>query len=88
MNEPSSLKAVLPLVVFKPLPWISSGGGRGEVWLESSPEARRDLEVMEGRGLKEVATISLEEEEMSGLEVGEVLRVLREDFLTGVEVRK
>ena len=65
-----------------------SGGEEGrEIWCESSPEERRDLEV-EGRGLKEVATISLEEEEMSGLEVGEVLRVSREDFLTGVEVRK
>ena len=56
--------------------------------MESSPEEWRDLEVVEGRGLKEVATISLEEEEMNGLEVGEVLRVVREDFLTGVEVRK
>ena len=68
MEEPSPLKAVLSVVVFKALPSMSGGEEGREIWCESSPEERRDLEVMEWRGLKEEATGILEEE-LRSLEV-------------------
>ena len=102
MKEPSALKAVLPLVVFRTLPSMS-GGGRGVEW-GVSPPGERSLEELRGleetRGLEEGEVRGLDVGEIRGLDVGEMRGLdvgemrewwrgeMREDFLTGVEVWK